>query len=394
MLISPQEARRILTERTANCLVRVAPDLNLSRYAFQSSNHVVIGDTSVRGYKHKQRWRLDLREIERAAHQLASLDVDPEDLVTACPGPAAGASWRSRIASWMDQAAYVEQAERGCSCEGPGRCDLSEPNAEGLGCGLTWEGFAERYGHHVIAGTNPLHLLTWSGRQWMVPAAYAALLDRSEKLERQLAGQASLCSGCGSEVDVWEHRTSSATGFTTLCTSCAAATARPYPGHLAGVVYASLSKRSNADAFLCCVCPAPRRALYWDHCHEHGFVRGPVCASCNTTEAGGWSFTDRPHGVRHLLRCADCSRTGTLPPHHHARAIRNMIDFEPHPDCGQVPRPRWGRIQEDGSVRFELDCCQDRSLPAAEGLSFVVPAQRVQSLLRSLIEGASEDPPA
>lgn len=394
VLISPQEARRILAERTADCLVRAAPDLNLSRYAFQSSNHVIVGDVAVRGYKHKQRWRLDLREIERAAHRLASLDIDPDDLVAAWAEPGVGSSWRSRIAAWMDEAAYVEQAKEGCLCDGPGRCDCNVPNAEGLGCGLTWGRFMERCGNRVIAGTNPLHLLTWSGMQWTVPAAYAALLDRSEELERQLADQAGLCSGCGSKVDVWGHRTSSATGFTTVCAACAASRARPYSGHLTGVAYASLSKRSNADAFLCCVCPEPRRALYWDHCHEHGFVRGPVCASCNTTEGGGWSFTDRPGGVRHLLRCTGCSRAGTLPRHHHARAIRGLVGFEPHPGCGQVPRPRWGRVQEDGSVQFELDCCQDRAPSTGASPSVIVPAQRVQSLLRDLIERAVKEPPA
>ncbi|MEV6497854.1 endonuclease domain-containing protein [Streptomyces prunicolor] len=29
------------------------------------------------------------------------------------------------------------------------------------------------------------------------------------------------------------------------------------------------------------------RASVWDHCHEHGHVRGPVCPSCNTFEGKG-----------------------------------------------------------------------------------------------------------
>ncbi|MGW4546312.1 endonuclease domain-containing protein [Streptomyces violaceorubidus] len=37
---------------------------------------------------------------------------------------------------------------------------------------------------------------------------------------------------------------------------------------------------TRADDYLCRLCKESPAA--WDHCHEHGYVRGPRCGSCNT----------------------------------------------------------------------------------------------------------------
>lgn len=41
----------------------------------------------------------------------------------------------------------------------------------------------------------------------------------------------------------------------------------------------SAVRRHPARNFGCALCP--RRAMVWDHCHEHGIVRGALCGRCN-----------------------------------------------------------------------------------------------------------------
>ncbi|MFD4318977.1 endonuclease domain-containing protein [Streptomyces sp. NPDC058548] len=388
MLISAQSACRLLTEFTEDCAVPAAPG-NLSRYAFQSSDYVVIGDVAVRGYKHKNRWRVDDRDIRRAAAQLAALDVDLLDLVDArLSSDASRQTWRGRISDWISHGAYRDQSDNGCPCGGEEPCRRDKANGHGLPCGLTWERFTERYGERSIAFTRPLPMLTWSGSAWLVPRAYAALLDRADEITAQLSGQAAVCSSCGARGDVWQWRSSSAAGFTTLCPSCTAATARLYTGHFRGTAYKALPKNSRADAFLCRLCSGPRRALYWDHCHEHGLVRGPVCASCNTFEGGGGRFLRRPGAVGHLLECTGCRNTRTLPPRHHADVVRERYGFPSHDSCGHDPSGAWGSTLEDGSVRFRLFCYQHEQTLRWEQ---TVPAEQVRSLVRDFVDQALQD---
>uniref|UniRef100_UPI003F497AE1 endonuclease domain-containing protein n=1 Tax=Amycolatopsis sp. CA-293810 TaxID=3239926 RepID=UPI003F497AE1 len=42
-----------------------------------------------------------------------------------------------------------------------------------------------------------------------------------------------------------------------------------------------------AARFMCASCMSVR-ARVWDHCHTHGFVRAPLCNTCNTRHWGGW----------------------------------------------------------------------------------------------------------
>ncbi|MER8073176.1 endonuclease domain-containing protein [Streptomyces sp. NPDC094034] len=383
-LISPEYANRLLAELTEGCLVPAAP-ASLSRYAFQISNHVLIGDIAVRGHKYKNRWRLDERDIRKAGERLASLPVDPDDLVDArLPSAVHGRSWRSQIVRWFDDIAYKDQSTNGCSCEGQQPCSRVRPNRHGLGCGATFEQVKERYGQWPIACTSPLPLLTWSGSAWMVPRAYAALLDRADRIAAECVEQAARCGRCGTGGDVWKWRTSSNAGYTTLCPSCITAIARPYKDHLRGRLYASLPKNAQPEMFLCRLCTSPRQAMYWDHCHEHGFVRGPLCASCNTYEGGGHRFIDRPGAMEHLLRCKGCHRERTVPARHHPEILIRAGAIEPHGPCTRQPHG-YGRVQEDGSVILHLTCWDH---PLSRRWEVTVPAPRVQSLVRAFVEQA------
>ncbi|MGW0313999.1 endonuclease domain-containing protein [Streptomyces flavidovirens] len=387
MLITPETATRLLQDLTGTGPVPAAPR-GLNRYHFQVHGNVLIGDVPVRGYKFKQRWRLDEREIRRAGQQLAGLAIDHADLVNARLGPLQPGhgpeGWRARIRDWMDRTAYRETREHGCAC-GTWPCAREQPNDDGLPCGLTWDRFEQRCGKRTIASTRPLPLLSWSGQHWTLPRAYVALLDRSESLAQQLADKAARCSGCDAEGDPWQWRTSSAVGFQTLCPSCSSTAARPYRDHLRGVVHAALGKGSRADAFLCRLCPTPRRALYWDHCHEHGFLRGPVCASCNAYEGGGWEFIRRRGGVQHLLQCTGCRRQRTLPSRHHPDAVRGLLPLSPHESCGEPAEVRHARVEDGGAVRFTLGCHRHEPLALWEQ---VVPAPLVTDLVRRFVERA------
>lgn len=386
MMITPDEARRLLTELTESCAVPAAPP-GLSRYWFQRHGHILIGDVAVRGYKHKNRWRLDDRDIRKAATRLKDLSIAPDDRVSALPAPSrrsSGHTWREQIKAWMEGAAYDTRAAGGCPCM-PEPCRQTGVNDDGLPCGLTQEAFVRRHGCSTIASTRPVPLLSWSGTRWTVPRAYAELLDRADEAERRLEEHAAVCSGCGAKGDAWQWRTSSAAGFVTLCPHCATKTSRRYTGHLAGVLHGSLTKK-EADGFLCCLCPSPRRALYWDHCHTHGFVRGPVCASCNTFEGGGWGFIRREGGVQHLLRCTGCHQARTLPPRHHADVVKEATVFASHGSCPHRPYVRWGRTAEDGSVMFELSCSRHTKNGTEVHWHHSIPAAQVADMVRAFVE--------
>ncbi|WP_406016336.1 endonuclease domain-containing protein [Streptomyces sp. NBC_00984] len=92
----------------------------------------------------------------------------------------------------------------------------------------------------------------------------------------------------------------------------------------------------GADDYLCWLCTTPQRAYYWDHCHDHGLVRGPVCASCNTFEGNGMVFVNRPGSVEHLLECTVCRAQHTLPRRHYEDVIRNHLAAVHHLECSRA----------------------------------------------------------
>ncbi|MGW7201813.1 endonuclease domain-containing protein [Streptomyces chryseus] len=81
---------------------------------------------------------------------------------------------------------------------------------------------------------------------------------------------------------------------------------------------------------MCAVCGTAPAAVV-DHCHEHGYVRAPVCHSCNTHERPDHLYSNDirvasryirlfdNHSVdwlRHWHRCPGCRTRTTLPlPH-------------------------------------------------------------------------------
>lgn len=64
-----------------------------------------------------------------------------------------------------------------------------------------------------------------------------------------------------------------------------------YGGELAGRRYrvdrGGRQDWPTASRFMCSACMTVRASV-WDHCHTHGFVRAPLCSTCNTRYWNGW----------------------------------------------------------------------------------------------------------
>ncbi|MFF4534220.1 endonuclease domain-containing protein [Streptomyces sp. NPDC001407] len=378
-LITPDYARTLFADLTQNSAVPLDPDDLFHMGSLRRHGHVVIGDVALRCYKYKARWQYDERDVRRAARAYAEFRLDLGDVVDLQlpayrdfgereqdPEVWDRANWRRRLVWWMFGEARRKAVEEGRS---DGEWDAWQrvgPN--GLPGGLTMEEFvAGRQRSRLaqnIAGTKPLTLLSWSGENWLLPRAYAELLDRWEHVEEDLVARARSCSGCGAQGPRWGRwRTPTPKGYVTLCPPCSGAAFTRYPGHLRGVLYASLRNRTTrADDFLCRLC-GESRASAWDHCHEHGFVRGPLCGGCNTAEGMGipYYFLQREGSVLYLLECRGCLERRTLPRRFHTGVVRaHLEETERHRQrngrrCERQPYAR--EVEHaNGTYRFELEC--------------------------------------
>ncbi|AJE80383.1 putative endonuclease VII [Streptomyces albus] len=373
MWLSLKAAHQRLVDLTHHTTVPAYLD-HVNRYTFAAASHVLIGDTAVRGYKHRQQWRFLDREIQEAATRFAGLGIDPGDLIDAGLHTGRSRTWRSRVWQWISQGTYESEL----------------PQAQypsDLPVGFSGQQLPEAFTRRTIASTRPLALMTWSGEVWLIPRAYAAVLDRAAEVEAGLAEQDKVCSGCGALAGREQWRSSSTAGFVTLCPSCAAQASRPYTGHMRGRKYTkTLAKRSPAEVFLCRMCPQPRRAMYWDHCHSHGLLRGPLCVKCNNSE-GAPGFLDHPGAVEHLLQCTGCRAERTLPLHHRSDVVRRLAVFEPHAACTHELSWRYFCVEADGSVVARFQCYQHHPDLA---WSVTVPSDEVTLLVRRFIHEASD----
>ncbi|MFJ2008002.1 endonuclease domain-containing protein [Streptomyces chartreusis] len=371
MLISPQLARETLADLTRDCgLPLDAGELIPGKGEFLDHGHVFMGDVAVRGYKDKGRWKYDDRDIRRAGQTLAGLAIEFTDVVEAqVPSRRyfddresfddwSRADWRRTLNHWIYAAARrSRRREVGAAASDTNRTDdfdVFDPSVvddfdtdvwgsryeigpHGLPGQLTYEDLVSFYGERTIAGTRALKLLTWSGRCWVLPRVYADMLDRWQERDRALAEQARICTGCQRRGSSSAWRTPTATGYVTLCPACSGEAFQAYRGHLHGVAYRSVRRTHRADDYLCRLCRGSRASI-WDHCHEHGYVRGPVCASCNTFEGKGVAFLRRDGSVQHLLECSGCREARTLPHRFHlAVLLDHLKEVERHGRCRHRP---------------------------------------------------------
>ncbi|WP_327575675.1 endonuclease domain-containing protein [Streptomyces sp. NBC_00145] len=266
-------------------------------------------------------WSVSEIEVRRAAAELSAVELDRRDLVRV--GPFGGAPkqghaegmplrWRDRIARELREPGGPERVARG---EGGQLSHLA---------GIDWR----RIFVEETRGQT--------ARTWWLPRAVVRLLDAAEHAETQWlhAARTRQVNTAGTEHPAHVGHARAAVGRQTASPDGPTVPLRPYNGELQGLLYSVLSRKPGisrkVSGWACAVCRTVHAAVL-DHCHEHGYVRAPVCQSCNTQErpdhlysndirvAGHYTRLFDTHTtdwLRHWHRCPGCRARTTLPlPH-------------------------------------------------------------------------------
>ncbi|GGP90777.1 endonuclease domain-containing protein [Streptomyces melanogenes] len=290
--------------------------------AHAEAGYVLLGAEVVATVRAGGGWSVAEADVRRAAEELNAVAMDRQDVVRVGPFHWAQGQgspeetplrWRRRIAEELGEPA------------GPGRA-------------------ARRRGGppHHLAGIDWRQLLVEQGgggarRTWWLPRAAVRLLDAAEHAEARWLHSAGRARPVSTHLTVpppHPRQASEADGRHMTAPQSRDAEPRPYKGELEDQLYAVLSRRPGTSrqvaGWMCAVCrTAPATVL--DHCHEHGYVRAPLCTSCNTQErpdhlygndirvAGRYErlfATGTDDWFRHWHRCTGCRARVTLPlPH-------------------------------------------------------------------------------
>ncbi|MFE2302693.1 endonuclease domain-containing protein [Streptomyces sp. NPDC059445] len=385
-MITQKLAVQYLIDEMRGCPLPVAPE-QFKRKRFTGHDAVFFGHQPVRAYKHANRWQFNEPDVREAARRLAALEWDPADLVD--PRPSADShtlaptSWRAQIQNVTGSAAAAARHRNGCPC---GTTWCREETGWARPCGLTAHDLLQHYGSYSIACMLPIPTLVWTDATWLIPRTLAFILDRWQETEHELSTVLSPCSGCGTPSQDSSWRVPTTSGWKTLCPACATATLRPYRQELKGTSYARIRDRGpKASDYLCVLCDPPRPAAVWDHCHEHGLVRGPLCGRCNTAEGQGKEFLNLKGSVAHLLRCDGCRPRRTVPPHHRLAALRRHLHLERGADGCNWPMHMCVSITEtaEGGYNCQIRCPERRGGP----VSLHVTDEEFEHILSQAVEG-------
>lgn len=324
-LLALAAADALWVDLTAGSAVPTASGAFSCSPADPGAGYVLLGEHAVATVRGPGgRWSVDETDVRRAATKLNAVEVNREDLVRVGPfrgpldpehnGPPT-LRWRQRIARERTRA------------QDPGTHERAPWHDSGqlhhLG-GIDWcRTFVERTRDRTT-------------RTWWLPRAVVRVLDAAEHTETQWLRAARTCRECAAVTDrpSGQWRVHTADGPQTVCPDCRTTVLRPYNGELEGHLYSTLSRKHGFSREVarwgCAVCrTAPATVL--DHCHEHGYVRAPVCQSCNTQERPDHLYSNdvrvgdrytrlfHTHAdtwLRHWHRCPGCRARTTLPlPH-------------------------------------------------------------------------------
>ncbi|WP_306324416.1 endonuclease domain-containing protein [Streptomyces venezuelae] len=188
------------------------------------------------------------------------------------------------------------------------------------------------------------HTCDGSRRTWWLPRAVVRLLDAAEHAETRWlrtsgtrdtdVAVAEPLSRPGRAGGADGRRTGSPEDRRPANPDGPVVPPRPYGKELEGRLYSVLSRKPDiarkVAGWVCAVCRAAPAAVL-DHCHEPGYVRAPVCQSCNSRERPDHLYADdvcvtvrytrlfhadAGDWLRHWHRCTGCRARTVLPlPH-------------------------------------------------------------------------------
>ncbi|MFJ1548735.1 endonuclease domain-containing protein [Streptomyces sp. NPDC088246] len=286
------------------------------------AGHVLLGSHVVATVRASSgQWSVPEVEVRRAAAELNAVGMDRQDLVRIGPfrrAPRRESNeetplpWRRRITEELQELSDPERAAR------------REARRPYPLAGIDWR-------HILVEQTR-----NGTQRTWWMPRAVVRLLDAAEHTETQWVQAARTRQASTAATEPPSHpRQPSDTGSRQKTNPGTPTPAlRPYNKELEGQLYSVLSRKPGTSrrvaGWACAVCrTAPATVL--DHCHEHGYVRAPVCQSCNTQERPDHLYsndirvanrytrlfhTDTDDWLRHWHRCPGCRARTTLPlPH-------------------------------------------------------------------------------
>ncbi len=364
-LITLGAADGLWVDLTADSAVPTASGAFTCPPAHARTGYVLLGSHAVATVRASGgQWSVSEAEVRRAAAELNAVRMDRQDLVRI--GPFRGAPtqegeeetplrWRRRITQ--------ELREPG-GPDGAARRDVGRPYHL---AGIDWR---QVLVEQTRDGTR---------RTWWLPRAVVRLLDAAEHTETQWvrAARTRQASAAVAEPSSHLRRARDARGRQTTSPEGPTASPRPYTAELEGQLYSVLSRKPGISRRLagwaCAVCRiAPAAVL--DHCHEHGYVRAPVCQSCNTLERPDHLYsndirvasrytrlfrTDTDDWLRHWHRCPGCRARTTLPLPHLAAWTAHIACRSLRP-THRVPRGRTPcgvlRVSWTGSQNAPRSC--------------------------------------
>ncbi|WP_217131227.1 endonuclease domain-containing protein [Streptomyces sp. AC558_RSS880] len=321
-LITLGAADALWADLTAGSVVPTASAAFTCSPAHAQAGYVLLGGCVVETVKADGgRWSVVETEVRRAAAELNAVEMDRRDLVRI--GPFRDGSkqenteetplrWRWRIARELQE---LDEPEREARCDGGRPCHLA---------GVDWRRI-------LVERTRDR-----TARTWWLPRAVVRLLDVAEHTETRWLRAARACraSAIVTESPSHHRQARAVDGRQTTSPDCPTAPLRLYNEELKGHLYSVLSRKPGISrkvaGWACAVCrTAPAAVL--DHCHEHGYVRAPVCRSCNTQERPDHLYsndirvadhytrlfhTHTAEWLRHWHRCPGCRARTVLPlPH-------------------------------------------------------------------------------
>ncbi|HEV2637721.1 MAG TPA: endonuclease domain-containing protein [Actinocrinis sp.] len=283
------------------------PDAGLMANIARAGLPILLGRTLIRAEKISGRWQVSKDDLQAAARDLTAL----ASIDAAGAGPRQMVTIRTTDELWAGKLARMLRD--------------NHPNPESGREPVVWTGpwwkkhwyWDCQWGCLDFAKIAEPAAGAVNGDAWVIPQLYAEFAaDAAAQVERFSADRRR-CSRCGETAARrrgWADVDTSG-GWESLCANCLAShdsQLRDYQGQLRDIPYARARyRRENPPTWYRCVlCGLP--AVVWDHCHEHGYIRGPLCRTCNTND--NWLFRapyrNAEHPIDHVEQCKGCAGAG------------------------------------------------------------------------------------